>query len=588
MKFLVHPQESIGEYIGEYQILSCLGIGKIGSTYHVRSSNKNREYALKVFRFPKKMSLGLKDRFEAFISLWSQLSNRHINKLYSSGKWNDFWFIVKEFIHDGEGQACSAEDYLKMHGGHLSPFQIYHIASQLGHALSYLEGYKDSYRQGLFHGNLKPQNIMLAWHQEDKNTSVAPFEVRLTDLDPYQIASQDLMIDAFLERRKTLGGDAFIERSYEENVLTSIYNSAPYASPEVLQGKQANLQDDFFAIGQLIYYLATGGNYFGKPPSISKQKSEFSHGWDEFIEVLLSPEAKYRFQSAEDYLEFIKEKLSADFEEHQSKPIEGESLVGKKVKPSNDGLTPVGMVYIPKGVSLIGNEKCGEDALPQHEWESQGFYIDRVPVTNRQFAKFIVETGYVTDAEGEGSAPIWMGAEWKMIQGVHWKNPSGKEIPKDFPEHPVTQVSLKDAKAYAEWLGRRLPTEKEWEFAAKGGLKDVDYPWGNLIGREYAHYSADGTSSVMSYPANGYGLYDMAGNVWEWTDSWYKAYSGNLKPNAYFGERFKVVRGGAWLYDGFHCLLAYRNANQINHTYPTLGFRTVCDIFERGNKRLTL
>lgn len=581
MKFLVHPQESLGEYVGEYQILSCLGIGKIGSTYHVRSQKKNREYALKVFRFPKEMSLSLKDQFEAFISLWSQLNDRHINKLHSSGKWEDFWFIVKELVHDGEGKVCNAEEYLNRHGGNLSPFQIYYIAKQIGEGLKYLSEYKDSYRQGLFHGNIKPQNIMLAWHQREGNSTASPFEVRLTDLDPYQLSNQHLIIDGFTRRRDLIGGEPFLERSYEENILTAIYQSAPYASPEILQGQTPSITDDFFAIGQTLYYLAMGKNYLGSPPPIPKKRTGFKPEWDEFINILLHPEGKHRFESPKAYLDFLDKNFAQDFEEIGSVEIASEvsyTVKEQKSKQLLTGLTPVGMVYVPKGATTIGNEKCGEDALPQHEWTSHGFYIDRTPVSNRQFAAFVVETDYITEAEEEGNAPIWMGAEWKIIKGINWKNPNGKDVSKDFPEHPVVQVSLRDARAYAAWLGRRLPLEQEWEYAAKGGLKDVDYPWGHIVSREHAHYSAEGTVAVMSYPANGYGLYDIAGNVWEWTDSWYQAYLGNLKKNAYFGERFKVVRGGAWLYDGFHCMLAYRNANQTNHTYPTLGFRTVYDV----------
>ncbi|MCB1135244.1 MAG: SUMF1/EgtB/PvdO family nonheme iron enzyme, partial [Chlamydiia bacterium] len=98
------------------------------------------------------------------------------------------------------------------------------------------------------------------------------------------------------------------------------------------------------------------------------------------------------------------------------------------------------------------------------------------------------------------------------------------------------------------------------------------------ISRYHANYASTGTTAVMAYPANSQGLHDMIGNVWEWTDSWYLSYPGNPKPSPHFGEKYRVVRGGAWMYDGSHCQSAYRNANQPERCYPTVGFRTVRDL----------
>ncbi|SCA58735.1 Sulfatase-modifying factor 1, partial [Chlamydiales bacterium SCGC AB-751-O23] len=238
------------------------------------------------------------------------------------------------------------------------------------------------------------------------------------------------------------------------------------------------------------------------------------------------------------------------------------------------------MVYIPLGEFSVGSEECGEDAKPPHTCATKGFYLDKFCVSNQQFAHFVKETDYVTEAERGEGAPIWLEGQWKMLEGISWKNPTGNTLPKDFPAHPVTQITLEDAKAYSEWMGKRLPTEEEWEYAAKGGQINARYPWGDNISKVHANFMSDKTVVNGSYPANGYGLYDMAGNVWEWTDSYYIAYPGNTSSNPHFTEDLQVVRGGAWLYDAAYCLIAFRNANQKSRCYPTLGFRCALDFIE--------
>ena len=153
------------------------------------------------------------------------------------------------------------------------------------------------------------------------------------------------------------------------------------------------------------------------------------------------------------------------------------------------------------------------------------------------------------------------------------------KMSEDFYNHPVVQVSYADAEAYACWLKRRLPTEEEWEYAAAGKERSPKYPCGEEISRSQANYGSKGTCAVMGYSPNGYGLYDMPGNVWEWTSSWYKAYPGNIvggEESENFGEKYRVVRGGAWMYDDVQCMTSYRNASDPSQPYPTVGFRTVC------------
>lgn len=227
---------------------------------------------------------------------------------------------------------------------------------------------------------------------------------------------------------------------------------------------------------------------------------------------------------------------------------------------------PEGMVWIPPGKFSMGSayEPFG-DARPIHTVELDGFWMDETPVTNRQFAAFVEATGYVTIAERKPKAedfpgvpaealvpgslvftptdgPVPLGnyaAWWNYVPGASWRHPEGPEsniAGRD--DHPVVQIAWYDAEEYAKWATKRLPTEAEWEYAARGGLTQKPYVWGDEFmpggqfmcnswqGRfPYQNSKADGwtrTSPVKSFPANQFGLYDMAGNVWQWCSDWYR------------------------------------------------------------------
>ncbi len=238
------------------------------------------------------------------------------------------------------------------------------------------------------------------------------------------------------------------------------------------------------------------------------------------------------------------------------------------------GTAPSGMVWIPGGEFTMGTDSDlgWADEKPAHRVRVEGFWMDATEVTNEQFRAFVAATGYVTTAEKPPSLEEIMKQSppgtppppkeklvpgsmvfkpttekvdtrdfsqwWHWIPGACWKHPEGPGSDlKGREQHPVVHVSWDDAVAYAKWAGKRLPTEAEWEFAARGGLENKPYVWGderptdtvihaNLWQGEfpYRNTKADGyerTAPVKSFKPNGYGLYDMAGNVWEWCNDWY-------------------------------------------------------------------
>ncbi len=234
-----------------------------------------------------------------------------------------------------------------------------------------------------------------------------------------------------------------------------------------------------------------------------------------------------------------------------------------------------GMVLLPSGTFLMGRPKGSDDdsdfdARPLHRVRLPAFWIDATPVTNQQFKQFVEQTGYETEAQRRGSSLIFDRklAEWREVVGVNWQHPDdpdGSLVGKQ--NHPVVHVSWQDAVTYAAWAGKRLPTEAEFEYAARGGLSDCEYPWGRtlMLGNRHmangwqGHYPEEdlgldkyqGTSPAGQFPPNRFGLDDMAGNVWNWCADWYadNSYGASLpdNPRGPTDGTERVRRGGSWL-----------------------------------------
>lgn len=317
------------------------------------------------------------------------------------------------------------------------------------------------------------------------------------------------------------------------------------------------------------------------------------------------------------------------------------SLIFSKFFPKhakNIKISHQNMVFIKGGIFDMGadNQQAQKDEYPKHKVILNGFWMDITEVTNAQFAQFVAATNYRTTAEKamnwdelkkqlpEGTikptddklqpASLVFKPEnndywWQLENGTNWKHPSGKEsnlLDKD--NFPIVHVSWDDAQAYCKWAKKRLPTEAEWEYAARGNLKNNIYSWGNEpvnIGKSKANtWQGEfpninliedkfyNVSPVKSFPKNGYGLYDMAGNVWEWCSDWYdsdyyklvakiiKNPNGPAKGNDIDDEKAqkRVIRGGSFLCNDSYCS-GYRNARRMKETPDTsmehIGFRCV-------------
>jgi len=306
------------------------------------------------------------------------------------------------------------------------------------------------------------------------------------------------------------------------------------------------------------------------------------------------------------------------------------------------------MVWIPGGEFSMGSDLANEslcglpgvtrDAQPIHRVSVDGFWMDKTEVTNEEFEKFVKATGYVTVAERtptkeefptappenlvagstvftptDGPVPLDnMFQWWRYEKGANWRHPTGPESDiKGREKFPVVHIAYADAEAYAKWADKRLPTEAEWEFAARGGRAGEVYTWGNELkpggkwmaniyqGRFPIKDNGDdgfaGIAPVAQFPANGYGLYDMAGNVWEWCSDWYRPDTYALRaksgvrvrnpqvPDTPFDpaeptEKKRVHRGGSFLCTDQYCtryMVGTRGKGEVSTGSNHLGFRCV-------------
>ena len=260
-----------------------------------------------------------------------------------------------------------------------------------------------------------------------------------------------------------------------------------------------------------------------------------------------------------------------------------------------------GMVLINGGRFIMGDDNEMPSEAPAHEVVVKSFWMDRHEVTVAEFALFVSATGYKTDAErfGWSNAFNLKDGQWQKTEGATWRQPDGPQSIAVGNE-PVCQVSWNDAAAYAKWAGKRLPTEAEWECAARGGLARKKYSWGDDLrpnGKPVANWwqgsfpdrntSEDGFTGrapVESFPPNGYGLHDMIGNVWEWCADWYASdgyvNSTHDDPKGPELGSERVIRGGSWMCAENFCSnyrVAARSYATPDSGMNNLGFRCVRD-----------
>ncbi|WP_170229326.1 bifunctional serine/threonine-protein kinase/formylglycine-generating enzyme family protein [Polyangium fumosum] len=520
---------------GVYAVQNVLGEGGMGVVYRAHDGALGRTVAIKCLHSNLAGDAEIRRRFVREARVLRTFSHPHVVSVFDLIEHEHLLGIVMEHV---EGQTLA--HHLVKWRGRMPFVEIREIF------IAVLDAMDAAHRQGIIHRDLKPDNVLV-------------MRGPAGELVPKVV---DFGIARILE------GTTY-------TVSGALLGTCRYMSPEQVKGdKTADHRSDIYSLGVSLYELAAGrppfpeDNHFAlmmshvqaEPPKPSQHRAEIPTLLEDLILSALAKNAAERPQTCAEF----RERLLAAIDE----PTPGHVAV----RPTSTSVPPLATVLrdtdgaesvlVPAGSFLMGPDR--------REVFLDAYYIDRAPVTNRQFALFVQVTGYKPVDESGGRFL----AHW--ARGV---------VPRGLEEHPVVNVSWDDACAYASWAGKRLPTEAEWEKAARG-TDGRRYPWGKAEPTpSRAHYGGKhrGTSPVGSYPEgqSPYGALDMAGNVWEWCEDvddpafYTDGPSRNPKNTARPPHPLYVMRGGSWLF-GAQSLKTYsRTRFEPHYRFAGGGFRCV-------------
>ena len=610
--------------IGRYQIRGKLGRGGMGTVYRAFDPNFDREVAVKVLPTQFLHDSTFQARFKREAKIIASLEHPAIVPVYDFGEENGQPFIVMRLMNGG-----SLADRLGQKP--LSIAETARIIEWLAPALD------EAHKRSIIHRDLKPENILF-----DKRH--APY------IADFGIAKYSHASQSFTTQGGLIGTPAYMSpEQWRGEVLdgrSDLYTlgvilfemltgTCPFQANTPAATMYKHLLEPIPNIRQLRRDLPPDCQTVIKQAMAKDREVRYTcvMALASDLKALAPTEKTTRAQKPASILTAKepvrqaanqkvraprKNRLSTTFMNkiqayrRKSQPIpETKNLavpnlnlgIGAKRQTEKDGMT---MVYVPAGSFLRGSAdwdvEAYEEEKPQRELYLDAFWIDQTPVTNGMFLRFVNETAYRTQAEKEGGSYVFTQSSdgyWDEVDGANWRHPLGPESNlTDLQAHPVVHVNWNDAQAYCQWAGRRLPTEAEWEKAARSSDGRL-YPWGNqkvagnLLNFADRNLDAPGsddniddgyeyTSPVGSYPAGAslYGALDMAGNVWEWVADYfdadyYKYAPAHNPPGPQSGED-RVLRGGSWYYVARHVRAANRYWFGPTDRVNNVGFRCAC------------
>lgn len=608
------------ETIGDYSILKELGPGPFGSVYLAEHKFIKKQFALKLLPEELVQKQGFLEHFEKEVSFLARLDHPSLVKIHNVSQFEGQYFIVMDPIVDSYGNTMNLQTWMELRDRPFNEDEVEAILKQIADVLHYLQ---NSDTVPSFHGGLKPNNILV--QIENKVPRIF-----ISDYGFFHLLGQRIFLEKSFENFTSCLSECDVwekETKLFESYLQNFY----FLSPEQKRPQsQLTSSVDIYSMGVLAYYLLLRKypeGYFEMPsillPNLHKN-------WDLLIAscMYMNPEkrptdlvwALDNYLGSEEKIHPISStnvekaiedtmQMSFEFKENQKgsqtseksqdlKPFlqpqeierpqydpdpgaifhrenrvshyEPEKLEVCDVKPLQTS-----MVVIPGGTYQRGSNYGSRDELPRHSVTIASFALDIHPVTNEQFILFLQAMGGEKDHNNNDI--IRLKESRIKRNGGKWIVESG------YLKHPVVGATWYGAVAYAKWVGKRLPTEAEWEIASYGGNDQLTFPTGEDIERSQANYFSSDTTSVQSYPPNEYGLYDMAGNVYEWCQDWY-AYNyydiSMQEPENPSGPPqgvYRVLRGGCWksLKEDLRC--AHRHRNNPGTVNGTYGFRCAAD-----------
>jgi serine/threonine protein kinase len=588
----------MAQKIQSYELIDKIGFGGMGVVWKAIHTFRKEVVAIKSLGMQYTHDPEFRRRFLNEAEILNRLNHPNIVKVIDFIEEPEGLHLVMEFI---EGRTLD-----KIIGKEVGPIP-YEKALPLFNQI--LEGINYAHKQGVIHRDLKPSNIIVTPNNE----------IKITDFGIARMEGQGMHT-----KTGTKMGTLF------------------YMSPEQIQGEYVNEQADIYSLGITLYVMLAGKLPFENTETMSdfavmnkiinepiKDPRDYYPAIPEWLVDIvykaIEKDKTKRIKTIEEFISLIKNKdteIEKKDDSHNYKinePKKENEVKPKTIndeKPSKEKLwkkvklqyllyivllvlsgyllyillyiknIQENMVYVEGGTFNMGSNDGEKDEKPVHSVTVNSFYISKYEVTVAEFEKFVNATGYKTDAEKEGWSYVWTGSEWEKRNGVDWRcGVSGEKRSNSEKKHPVIHVSWNDATAYAKWTGGRLPTEAEWEYAAKGGNKSKGYKYaGSDDIDEVAWYSenSDGkTHPVGTKKPNELGIYDMAGNVWEFCQDWYdKNYyknSPSKNPKGLSSGTYRVLRGSSWGYNVANSRLSDRDRSNPNSRGNDVGFRLAQD-----------
>ncbi len=612
------------ETLSDYTIVKKIGQGSLGGAFLAEHRFMKRQMLIKLLPEELGQDRQFIQRFEEEVAVLSGLDHPNIVKIHNISSDKGRYFLVTDCVVDAQGETQNLAQYMVAKGDRLEENVLFSLLKEIASALDYAH-HTANPSQPIIHRGLKLNNILLT-------TVDGKLSCKLSDFG----LSKIIGTGAVLSRTYKYVADAVGLKDFEgygmplldeqkiQPLHASFLQNFAFLAPEqkrYLTQQPITYKADNFAFGVLTYFLIMGEFPEALFEMPSKRVPEYFYNWDALLNQLLRQNPQERPEFLVPLLESIVPQEKKSFAS-MAIPAVPEHLVtlqlAEATVSSSRGLKPIIMrqpidrpifdadpalsiqvdatvkPYHPEkkviNIEPLSNEMCiieggiyyrgsnvgNRDEMPRHQVKLSPFAIDIHPVTNEQFVRFLEVMGGEKDRHHHDII---------RLKDSRIKRVAGRlTIESGYAKHPVVGVTWYGALVYARWVGKRLPTEAEWEVACKGGDDDATYPTGENIEKPQANFFSSDTTPVMSYPPNEFGLYDLAGNVYEWCQDWYGYNYYELSsvepenPKGPLQGVYRVLRGGCWksLKEDLGCSRRHRNnPGTVNGTY---GFRCAADV----------